>query len=205
MRGVEYIGSLNAQLQRARFSHGDGLAQVHIKNDLPRSFNDIAPGVPEGTAAGVCATGARRGSICANGRSRRTKRRRIEPFESGGRAQRNGRSGHIGAQGTADAAADVQRIAEHARREVQAGANGGISAPLPAIQNVRERPAPRKAVVFAEGQLINPVSGEFMALVKTGKAAIPGDVERILSDYGAAAANRGSIVNRFGIDVGSRY
>ena len=47
MRGIEYIGGLNAQFQSARFPNGDGFAQVHVKSDLARTLNDISPGIAE--------------------------------------------------------------------------------------------------------------------------------------------------------------
>src|SRR5258707_12628017 len=55
VRGVENVGSLNAKLQRARFLYGDGLAQVHIKNDLSGPFDGVAPGITERSAIRICA------------------------------------------------------------------------------------------------------------------------------------------------------
>src|SRR5260221_6467406 len=55
VRGVENVGSLNAKLQRARFLYGDGLAQVHIKNDLSGPFDGVAPSITERSAIPRCA------------------------------------------------------------------------------------------------------------------------------------------------------
>src|SRR5260370_42068687 len=62
VRGVENVGSLNAKLQRARFLYSDGLAQVHIKDDLSGPLDGVAAGVTERSAIGICATavGSRR-------------------------------------------------------------------------------------------------------------------------------------------------
>src|SRR4029077_4161893 len=98
----------------------------------------------------------------------------------------------------------IHRITENAGREVQPGADGEVAAPLPAIQNVREGAAPREPVSFPKGQLVNPVAGEFVALVKTGESAIRRDIEGVLRDNRAAAADRGSVVDRFGVSVGPR-
>src|ERR1700722_2825368 len=66
---------------------------------------------------------------------------------------------------------------------------------------MRERAALREAVILAKGQFINPVAGEFMALVEAGKPAVRSNVEGILRDHRAATADRRSVIDRFGIDV----
>src|SRR6266436_4870409 len=61
-----------------------------------------------------------------------------------------------------------------------------------------------EAVALAKGQFVNPVAGEFVALIKTGEAAVSGDVEGILRYNRAATTDRRSVINRFGVGVGPR-
>src|ERR1700680_4088200 len=58
-------------------------------------------------------------------------------------------------------------------------------------------------MVLAKGQFVNPIAREFVALVEAGKAAVRGDVKRILRNHRAASADRRSVINGFGIGVGS--
>src|SRR5260370_23678671 len=204
MHGVENVGGLNAKLQRAGFFYRDDFAEVHVKHELPGAVDGVAPGMAEGTSGEVRAGDAGAGRAGAKGRGWRTKRRSVEPFERGWIAECDWRAGRVGAQRAAHAAADVERIAQHARREVEPGADGEIAAPLPAAQNVGKRSALREAVILAKGQFVNPVASEFVALVKTGEAAVGGDIERILRDHRAATADGGSVVDGFGVRVGPR-
>ena len=49
-------------------------------------------------------------------------------------------------------------------------------------------------VIFAERQIVNPVAGELVRLIETGKAAIRGDIEWILRHHHAAATDRGRVI-----------
>src|SRR6266404_3877447 len=166
MRGVENVCRLNAQFQGARFLYRDRLAQVHVKRDLPRPLDNVTPGIAKGTAGGIDACATRTGGAGAEGRRRATKRRGVEPFQSRRRGQRNRSAGCIGAKRAAYAAVDIQRITEYVRGDIKSRADGEIAAPLPVIQNMRKRPTLNKPVPFSKGQLVDPVTGEFMALVK---------------------------------------
>src|SRR6266849_6462672 len=59
-------------------------------------------------------------------------------------------------------------------------------------------------MVFAERQLVSPVASELVSLVKTGEAAIRGDIERILRNDRSATSDRGSVIDGFGIGISPR-
>src|SRR5712692_10133220 len=59
-------------------------------------------------------------------------------------------------------------------------------------------------MIFAKWQFVHPVAGESVPLIEAGKPAVGGNVEGVLRDNGAATADRGSIIDRFGISVSPR-
>src|SRR5580692_12191401 len=66
-----------------------------------------------------------------------------------------------------------------------------------------ERALGEKTAAIAEGQVVDPDSGEFMSLIEAGEAALGGNVEGILDNDGAAKADGGGIIERLGKDVSS--
>src|SRR4029077_5517696 len=80
----------------------------------------------------------------------------------------------------ADSAADVHIAAAHVGGKIKSGCDGRAPAPLPAVQNMRNRALRSHAVVFAERQIVHPASGKFVPLIEARKTPVSGNVERIL-------------------------
>ena len=107
----------------------------------------------------------------------------------------------VGAQRPAHAPADVQRTPEHPWREVKTRAGREVAAPLPRAEEVTPSAFCNEVAVFSDGHVVNPIPGELVPLVEAGKPAVVGKVEGILRHYASPAADRGRIINRFGINV----
>src|SRR5207244_13301534 len=96
----------------------------------------------------------------------------------------------------------VQSTAQYAGRKVKPRTNRKIATPLPRVKQVAPSSLRRKAPVFSNRQIVNPVPRKLVPLVEARKAAVGGEVEGVLRHHGAAAANRGGVVNRLGIEIG---
>src|SRR6266404_751009 len=188
---IENIVGGNTQLEHARILNRNRAIERHVERDAARAFDDVAPRVAKACAGGVDAI-----------EPGRAKRSRVEPFLRRGIADRDGLPGNnVGAKRAADAAVDVEGATEHARAEIKARSYSETPAPLPFAEETREHTLVRERAIFAEGQIENPISGEFMCLVKAGKTSVGGNIESILSDdYSATADGRG-VVERFGEDI----
>src|SRR5262249_28522377 len=158
--------------------------------------NNISPCVAKRRAVRI-----RTGTPRSKGLRWRAEGSGVEKLRRRRVADRDRLAGDVRAQRTADAAADVDRVSEHTRCEIQAAADCEVAAPLPAIQNVRERALRREPVVFAKWQVVDPVAGKLVTLIETRQTAIGRDVERILRHDYATAPNRRRIVDRFRINI----
>src|SRR6266403_1787181 len=185
MHGIENIVRGGAQLERAGFFDLDRLVERHAHRNLPRPLDDISSGVAKTGTVRVGAGGARR-----------AKRRRIEPFERGWVAYRNGLPrDDVCAKRSAHTSADVQPSSQHARCEVQSGSDHEVTAPLPSPQNVAQCTLGNKPPAFAEWQIQNPVSREFVSLVEAGKSAVGEDKKWILRHNAPPASDRGRVID----------
>src|SRR6267143_2284835 len=177
---IENIVSRDSKVERARFLDLYCFVQRHIHRHLTRPLDNFSSGIAKAGPARVCACGARR-----------AKRRRIEPFERGGIADRNRLSrNHVCAKRSAHAAADVQPSAKHARREVQSGANREVATPLPSSQNVAPYTLGNESPVFSEWQVVDPVSRESVPLVEAGKPAVRRNIKGILRHDASTTSDR---------------
>src|SRR6267378_6236276 len=177
---IENIVSRDSKVERSRFLDLDCFVQRHIHRHLTRPLDNISAGIAKAGTARVCACGAWR-----------AKRRRIEPFERGGIADRYRLSrDQVCAKRSAHTAADVQPSSKHSRREVQSRANREVPTPLPPCQNVAPCTFGNESPVFSEWQVVNPVSRESVPLVEAGKPPICRDVKRILCHDATAASDR---------------
>src|SRR6267143_5506562 len=180
MHGIENVVRGDAQLERARFFHCDRFVERHVQRNLSGPLNDISSGIAKTGTIRVDAAGARR-----------AKRRGIKPFERGWVAYRNRLPrDDVCAKRPAHASANVQPSSQHARCEVQSGSDREVTAPLPSPQNVAQCTLGNKPPAFAEWQIQNPVSREFVSLVEAGKSAVGGDKKWILRHNAPPASDR---------------
>src|SRR2546421_490948 len=97
----------------------------------------------------------------------RAKCRRINPFERGWVAYRNRLPrDDVCAKRPAHTTADVQPSPQHTRGEIEPGPDCEVTAPLPSSKNAAPCAFGNKPSVLAEGQIVNPVSREFVPLIE---------------------------------------
>src|SRR4029077_19025131 len=108
---------------------------------------------------------------------RLAKRRRVEPFLCGRIRDVQRFAGQkIRTQRSTYTALDIRRASQNSHGKRQPARHGKAATPLPACERMRDSFLLQDPAVLTKRQIVSPVPGKLVALIKTRKAAVRFDI-----------------------------